>query len=209
MNPLETLLSGNRAWANDTRTADPKFFERLASGQSPHYFWIGCSDSRVPATQICGMDPGSVFVHRNVANLVTLTDHNCIAALQYAVDVLKVNDIIVCGHRDCGGVRAALEGGVAGVAEEWLGPLRAIADRHAEELEPLTPVQRTVQLCEWSVARQVLNLSVLPVVREAWKRGQALRVHGLVYSVADGILNDLGVSIEDAASAAALEQRVP
>jgi len=209
MNPLENLLGGNRAWAAQTHATDPTFFERLAAGQSPHFFWIGCSDSRVPATQICGLDPGSVFVHRNVANLVTPTDQNCLAALQYAVDVLKVSDIIVCGHRDCGGVRAALEGGVSGVAAEWITPLRALAQRHANELEPLDPVQRTVKLCEWSVQLQVLNLTSISIVQTAWERGQDLRVHGLVYSVADGILHDLGVTVANRADAAALQTRVP
>lgn len=209
MNPLENLLDGNRTWAADTHKADPTFFERLATGQSPHFFWIGCSDSRVPATQICGLDAGSIFVHRNVANLVNADDHNCLAALQYAVEVLRVNDIIVCGHRDCGGVRAALEGGVAGIAAEWLTPLRALADRHAGELEPLSPVQRTVQLCEWNVARQVMNLTRLDIVKGAWDRGHELRVHGLVYSIADGILNDLSVSVSNADEVEALAQRVP
>lgn len=209
MNPLETLLDGNRTWAAATHEADPTFFERLAAGQSPHFFWIGCADSRVPATQICGLDAGSVFVHRNVANLVTATDKNCLAALQYAVDVLKVNDIVICGHRDCGGVRAALEGGIGGVAAEWIRPLRELAARHQNELEPLSPVQRTVQLCEWSVATQVMNLAKLDTVRSAWERGHELRVHGLVYSVADGILNDLDVSVSGSDQIEALAARMP
>jgi carbonic anhydrase len=192
---LSELFDRNRAWAAEQVARDPGFFADLAERQSPAYVWIGCSDSRVPANQIVGLAPGEVFVHRNVANLVVHTDLNCLSVLQYAVDVLGVQHVIVCGHYGCGGVRAALEGSRHGLIDNWLRHVLDVAEKHADELAAITDEeQRFDRLCELNVVEQVVNVSQTTVVEDAWGRGQDLTVHGLVYGLEDGLLRDLGVS---------------
>ena len=194
MNPLDHLLDQNRDWAARVRAADPTFFENLSSQQAPAYLWIGCSDSRVPANQILGLAPGEIFVHRNVANVVVHTDLNCLSVLQFAVDVLKVRHVIVCGHYGCGGVRAALEGAKLGLIDNWLRHVQDVRHKHAAAIDAIEdPDARLSRLCELNVAEQVLNVSQTTVVQDAWGRGQELAVHGWIYSLADGLLRDLGV----------------
>jgi len=192
---IEELLLGNREWSRTTRDQHPEFFEQLATGQAPRYLWVGCSDSRVPATEICGLKPGSVFVHRNIANLALPSDPNFMAVLEYAVDVLKVEDILVCGHYDCGGVRAALEGCEPERVDRWLQPLRQLADQHSDALASCSASERNTRLSEWNVIQQVRNISGTSIVGEAWNRGQQLGVHALIYRVADGVLHDLGGTV--------------
>ena len=176
---------------------DPAFFARLARQQAPDYLWIGCSDSRVPANEIVGLAPGELFVHRNVANLVIHTDMNCLSVLQYAVDVLGVRHVIVCGHYGCGGVRAAVEECPHGLIDNWLGHIRDIAQANAAQLAALPDARaRVARLCELNVAEQVRNVANTTVVRDAWGRGQRLAVHGWIYDVADGLLKDLGLCLE-------------
>lgn len=192
---LEHLFESNAAWARERVRTDPEYFSRLARQQAPDYLWIGCSDSRVPANQIIGLDPGEVFVHRNVANLVIHSDMNCFAVLQYAVEVLKVRHVIVCGHYGCGGVRTALDEVSHGVISNWLRPIREVADLRAAELEETE--SRTAyedKLCEFNVQRQVDNLSNSTVITDAWRRSQDVTIHGWVYGLKDGLLRDLGVS---------------
>ena len=190
---LEHLFESNAAWARERVRSDPEYFSRLARQQAPQYLWIGCSDSRVPANQIIGLDPGEVFVHRNVANLVIHSDMNCFAVLQYAVEVLKVRHVIVCGHYGCGGVRTALDEVSHGVISNWLRPIREVADLRAAELEETE--SRTAyedKLCEFNVQRQVDNLSNSTVITDAWRRSQDVTIHGWVYGLKDGLLRDLG-----------------
>ena len=192
---LEHLFESNAAWARERVRTDPEYFSRLARQQAPDYLWIGCSDSRVPANQIIGLDPGEVFVHRNVANLVIHSDMNCFAVLQYAVEVLNVRHVIVCGHYGCGGVRTALDEVSHGVISNWLRPIREVADLRAAELEETD--SRTAyedKLCEFNVQRQVDNLSNSTVITDAWRRSQDVTIHGWVYGLKDGLLRDLGVS---------------
>ena len=174
--------------------ADPDVFADLAGRQSPEYLWIGCSDSRVPANQIAGLRPGDVFVHRNVANVVVHTDLNCLSVLQYAVDVLRVEHVIVCGHYGCGGVAAALKGTRHGLIDNWLRHVQDVVEQHAEELDDLPPERRLDRLCELNVIEQVRNVCQTTVVEDAWARGQRVTVHGLVYGLEDGLLRDLGVT---------------
>jgi carbonic anhydrase len=191
---LENLISNNRRWAAEITGQDPGFFQRLSRQQGPEYLWIGCSDSRVPANQITGLMPGEMFVHRNVANVVVHADLNCLSAIQFAVDVLHIRHIIVCGHYDCGGVLAALRGEKLGLVDNWLRHVQDVRWKHQEELEGLeTEGQRHKRLCELNVIEQVVNVSQTTVVRDAWERGQDLVVHGWIYDVQDGLLNDLGV----------------
>jgi carbonic anhydrase len=194
---LTELFERNRAWAAAITADDPRFFAELAERQAPEYLWIGCSDSRVPANQIVGLSPGDVFVHRNVANVVVHTDLNCLSVLQYAVDVLGVKHVIVCGHYGCGGVKAALEGTRHGLIDNWLRHVTDVGDKHADELASLPEEQRLDRLCELNIVEQVANVSQTTIVEDAWARGQALTVHGLVYDLNDGLLRDLGVSTED------------
>ncbi len=194
---LENLKDNNRRWASAKLSVDPGFFQRLAGQQSPEYLWIGCADSRVPANEIVGLDPGELFVHRNVANLAPPQDANYLAVLQYAVDVLKVRHIMVVGHYGCGGVMAAVDGQRRGLVDHWLHPIREIYADHRQALEAMEPAARFDRLCELNVTRQVRNVASDVFVQEAWSRGQALSVHGWVYSIADGLLTDLGVSISD------------
>ena len=175
--------------------SDPEFFTRLASQQSPEYLWIGCSDSRVPANQIVGLAPGDVFVHRNVANVVVHTDLNFLSVLQYAVDILRVRHVIVCGHYGCGGVSAALTGARHGLIDNWLRHVEDVAEKHADELDSIDEERRFDRLCELNVVEQVVNVSQTTIVEDAWARGQELTVHGLVYGLEDGLLRDLGVSV--------------
>jgi carbonic anhydrase len=192
---LVDLFANNRAWAADMVARDPGFFAELAERQAPEYLWIGCSDSRVPANQIVGLEPGEVFVHRNVANVVVHTDLNCLSVLQYAVDVLGVKHVIVCGHHGCGGVRAALDGSRHGLIDNWLRHVMDVAEKHAAELASLPDDPRFDRLCELNVAEQVVNVSQTTIVEDAWARGQELMIHGLVYGLKDGLLRDLGVSV--------------
>jgi carbonic anhydrase len=191
---LAPLFANNRRWAADRLRQDPRYFSRLVSQQSPEYLWIGCADSRVPANEIMGLQPGEVFVHRNVANLVIHSDMNCLSVLQYAVEVLKVRHVIVCGHYGCGGVATAVEPRSHGLISNWLRPIREIAEQRAEELALLDAPGRLERLCELNVARQVANVANTTIVQDAWQRGQALSVHGLCYGLSDGLLRDLAVT---------------
>jgi carbonic anhydrase len=189
---LNHLLANNRAWAAAVSREDPQFFARLAKQQAPQYLWIGCSDSRVPANQIVGLLPGEMFVHRNVANVVVHADLNCLSSIQYAVDVLKVRHIIVCGHYGCQGVLAALRDDRLGLADNWLRHVQDVRWKHEAEIERLDGEQaRHRRLCELNVIEQVLNVSQTTVLREAWARGQDLSVHGWIYDIHDGLLRDL------------------
>ena len=192
---LEHIFNNNATWARERVRNDPEFFRRLARQQAPQFLWIGCSDSRVPANEIIGLDPGEVFVHRNVANLVIHSDMNCFAVLQFAVELLKVRHVIVCGHYGCGGVRTALDEVSHGVISNWLRPIREIADLRAAELEETeSRLAYEDKLCEFNVQRQVDNLSNSTVVTDAWRRGQEVTIHGWCYGLKDGLLRDLGVS---------------
>ncbi len=189
---VETLLRNNRQWAANRLETDPDYFSRLVNVQTPRYLWIGCSDSRVPANVIVGLEPGEVFVHRNVANVVHPSDLNCLSVLQYAVDVLQVTRVIVCGHYGCGGVRAALEGVTDGLLPYWLRPIGDIADREVAELRRFEGERdRVNRLCELNVVAQVRQVSETPIMQNAWRRGQDVEVHGLIYDLADGLLRDL------------------
>ncbi len=199
MGKLDALFASNRAWADRVKASDPDFFEKLAAQQTPEYLWIGCADSRVPANQILGLAPGEVFVHRNVANLVVHSDFNCLSVLQYAVDVLKVKHVMVVGHYGCGGVRAAYENADNGLIDNWLRNIKDVQYRFKDRIDQLDDDERRVDLlCELSVASQVENVSHTTIVQNAWQRGQSLAVHGLVYSLRDGLLKDLGCTVESA-----------
>jgi len=192
LNPLGHLLANNRAWASDMVRQDPQFFARLAQQQAPQYLWIGCSDSRVPANQIVGLPPGEMFVHRNVANVVVHADLNCLSAIQFAVDVLKVRHIIVCGHYGCGGVLAALRDERLGLSDNWLRHVQDVRWKNEACIAAQSgELQRHRLLCELNVIEQVLNVSQTTVVQEAWARGQAIAVHGWIYDIHDGLLHDL------------------
>jgi len=196
MHPLEPLFDNNRAWSQRMRRSDPQFFERLSGQQSPRYLWIGCADSRVPANEIVGLLPGELFVHRNVANVVVHTDLNCLSVMQFAVDVLKVEHIIVCGHYGCGGVAAALEDRRVGLADNWLRHVQDVHRKYEARVGALTERPRRVDyLCELNVIEQVGNVCQTTIVRDAWDRGQALSVHGWVYGLQDGLVRDLRATI--------------
>jgi carbonic anhydrase len=197
--PLDHLLAGNRAWAAGVIQHDAGFFRRLESQQAPGYLWIGCSDSRVPANEITGTDPGEVFVHRNVANLVVHTDLNCLSVMQYAIEVLGVQEIVVCGHLGCGGVEAALGGRRLGLIDNWLRHVQDVAHEHAGLLQSAPAEDRADLLCRLNVVEQVTNVCRTTVVQEAWGRGDPVNVHGVVYGLADGVLRDLAVSTGGAA----------
>jgi carbonic anhydrase len=198
MTDLADLLENNRRWAEGVRAQDPQFFRRLSQQQAPKYLWIGCSDSRVPANQIVGMSPGEIFVHRNVANVVVHADLNCLSVMQFAVDVLKIEHIMVVGHYGCSGVQAALHGERHGLVDNWLRHVGDVAQKHelilaAVELDAL----RHARLCELNVIEQTLNVCQTTVVQDAWERGQALTVHGWVYGLHDGRLRDLGMTVAE------------
>ncbi|MBV1775096.1 carbonate dehydratase [Burkholderiaceae bacterium DAT-1] len=194
--PLDHLLANNREWARKVNERDPVFFEQLAQQQAPEYMWIGCADSRVPANELINLMPGEVFVHRNVANLIVHSDLNCLSTLQFAVDMLKVKHVIVCGHYGCGGVRAALTETRVGLADNWLRHIQDIHRAHFRKIEQMPPEIRADKLCELNVIEQVVNASRTTVVEDAWARGQAVTVHGWVYSLQNGLLQDLQVSME-------------
>src|SRR5258706_3810975 len=196
MKTLPQLFDNNRAWAEKVKRENPSFFAKLAQQQSPEYLWIGCSDSRVPANEIIGLMPGEVFVHRNIANVVVHTDLNCLSVIQYAVDVLKVKHIMVTGHYGCGGVRAALFGDRIGLADNWLHHVHDVRDKHLEKLMGLKLAdERVNRLCELNVIEQVANVCQTTIVRDAFDRGQPLSVHGCVYTLHDGKLHDLDVTV--------------
>jgi carbonic anhydrase len=194
---LPHLFEKNRAWAASMRREDPDFFAKLALQQTPEYLWIGCSDSRVPANQIVGLLPGDVFVHRNVANVVVHADLNCLSALQFAVDVLKVKHVIVCGHYGCGGVAAALRHERHGLADNWLGHVQDVIEKHAGLLAGIADADdRLARVCELNVIEQTVNVSRTTVVRDAWQRGQPLTLHAWIYGIHDGLLRDLALTAD-------------
>lgn len=193
----DKLLENNRRWAQEMRARDPGYFERLAAQQRPTFLWIGCSDSRVPANVIVGVDPGEVFVHRNVANIVVHSDLNCLSVLQFAVEVLHVRHVIVCGHYDCGGIRTATQQGDHGLIDNWLRHIKDTLRDHAEELGGISdPQGRLDRLTELHVHRQVQHVAETPIVQQAWARGASLKISGWVYRIEDGLLRDLGVTVE-------------
>ena len=191
MNRLQHLFDNNRAWADSVKQRDPEFFSRLSNQQSPEYLWIGCSDSRVPANQITRLEPGEVFVHRNIANVVVHTDLNCLSVLQYAVEVLNVKHIIVCGHYGCGGVRAALENHEHGLIDNWLRHIKDVIRFNEDKFKGLEHEQKMDLLCELNVREQVTNICNTTIIQDAWNAGKELSVHGWIYSVENGILKDL------------------
>lgn len=204
MKDISTLISNNRQWSRLLKEEDPGFFERLSLAQKPRFLWIGCSDSRVPAERLTGLEPGELFVHRNVANLVVHTDLNCLSVVQYAVEVLEVEHIIICGHYGCGGVQAALENPELGLIDNWLLHIRDLWYKHSALLGELPPEKRVDKLCEINVIEQVYNLGHSTIMQSAWKRGQQVNLHGWVYGIQDGYLRDLEVS---ATNRETLEQR--
>lgn len=194
--PLDVLIQYNRRWSADRQRHDPSFFKRLTEQQAPEYLWIGCSDSRVPANEIVGLDPGELFVHRNVANLVVHTDLNCLSVLQYAVDVLKVRHVIVCGHYGCGGVQAALMNQKLGLINNWLRHVQDVLQKYPSNLVDEPDLQRKVdRLCELNVVEQVVNVAQTTVIESAWQRGQAVTIHGWVYGLKDGLIRDLNADV--------------
>ncbi|QIZ76121.1 carbonate dehydratase [Ferrimonas lipolytica] len=196
MAELQHLMDRNRDWAKRVTTEKPEFFTNLAQQQSPEYLWIGCSDSRVPANQIIDLEPGEVFVHRNIANVVNHHDLNVLSVLQYAVEVLKVKHILIVGHYGCGGVKATLDGQRLGLADNWLRSVKEVYESHSGALDLLPEEQRFRRLCELNVIAQVMNTCQTTVIESAWARGQEVKIHGLVYDLADGLLRDLSVKID-------------
>jgi carbonic anhydrase len=197
---LDILFDNNRRWAASVTARDPQFFETLSRQQSPRYLWIGCADSRVPANEIVGLRPGELFVHRNVANVVVHTDLNCLAVLQFALDVLRVAHVIVCGHYGCGGVQAAEANVSIGLADNWLRHVQDVRERHRAAIDACaTPTERANRLCALNVIEQVRNVCHTTVVQDAWRRGQPLSVHGVIYALRDGLLRDLGIAVTNAA----------
>jgi carbonic anhydrase len=201
---LEDLKANNRAWSKKKTQVDPDFFKRLENQQSPEYLWIGCADSRVPANEIVGLDPGELFVHRNVANLAPPQDANYLSVLQFAVDVIKVKHVMVVGHYGCGGVRAAVDGQRRGLVDHWLHPIREVYAANRDALEALDEHDRWDRLCELNVIRQVQNVASDVFVQDAWARGQSLSVHGWVYRLSNGLVNDLNVTVTNPAEYEAL-----
>jgi carbonic anhydrase len=199
MKSLDQLLANNRRWAENITAQDPNFFQALSQQQTPHYLWVGCSDSRVPANQIIGVSPGELFVHRNVANLVVHTDLNCLSVIQFAVDVLGVQHLIVCGHYGCGGVQAALDNARLGLIDNWLRHVQDVRQKHEALLAGLDETQRSNKLCELNVIEQVFNLCQTTIVQGAWERGQELAVHGWIYGLSDGLIRDLNISTSNQA----------
>ena len=195
MRTLGELFEHNRAWSERIRKNEPSFFPTLAQQQAPDYLWIGCADSRVPANQIVGLLPGELFVHRNIANVVVHSDLNCLSVMQYAVDVLKVQHIIVCGHYGCGGVRAALQRERHGLVDNWLRHIQDVRCKHASQVEGAAEHARFPRFCELNVVEQVLNVCQTTVVGDAWARGQPVNVHGWIYGVHDGVLRDLKATV--------------
>jgi carbonic anhydrase len=192
---LENLFENNRRWVRQVTDADPEFFRKLSHQQQPKYLWIGCADSRVPANEIVGLLPGELFVHRNVSNVVSPTDPNCMSVIQYAVDVLRVEHIIVCGHFGCGGVEAVLADRRLGLSDVWLQHVRDVRDKHRAELDTLDGRPRFDRLCELNVIEQVLHVAQTDIVRNAWASNHALDIHGWIYAIENGLLRDLGITI--------------
>ncbi len=192
----EELIRRNRKWAEGIRSRTPDYFPRLAKQQKPDYFWIGCADARVPANVVAGLDPGEVFVHRNVANVVHSADLNLLSALQFAVESLKIRKIIVCGHYGCGGVQAACEERLHGLVDHWIEPIRSLNHVHAGELDDLDDEARRDRLAELNVVHSVERIAETPILRSAWARRMSIEIHGMIYSLADGRLNKLDCSIE-------------
>ncbi len=195
MRGLDHLIQNNRLWSEAIRAREPEFFKTLATQQSPEYLWIGCSDSRVPANQITGLLPGEIFVHRNIANVVVHTDLNCLSVMQFAVDILKVKHVVVVGHYGCAGVKAALLNRRFGLIDNWLRHIQDVRQKHAVAIEAVAEAERADRLCELNVIEQVVNVSQTTVLQDAWDRGQDVTVHGWVYSLEDGLIRDLKVSI--------------
>lgn len=196
MRTLSRLFENNQNWANGAKSADPDFFDNLANQQSPEYLWIGCSDSRVPANQITGLAPGEVFVHRNIANVVVHSDFNCLSVLEFAVHVLGVKHVIVCGHYGCGGVAAAMEDHRLGLIDNWLRHIRDVRQKHEAILDAIDDEKKRLEkLCELNVIEQVYNVCHTTIVQDAWERGQELSVHGWIYSLKDGLLRDTNTCI--------------
>lgn len=207
MKTLPRLFENNRQWAAKITRSDPEFFQRLVRQQSPAFLWIGCSDSRVPANVIVGLQPGELFVHRNIANLVVHSDMNCLSVIQYAVEVLKTRHIIVCGHYGCGGVRAAMESRPHGLIDNWLAHIRDIYEKRRDELMLLADEDSRVdRLCELNVAEQVKNVGNTTIAQEAWGKGEPLVIHGWIYRIANGLLKDLGFSVASAEELEVLER---
>ena len=199
MRTLSRLFDNNRAWAERIRQRDPEFFHKLSKQQAPAYLWIGCSDSRVPANEIVGLLPGELFVHRNVANVVVHTDLNCLSVMQFAVDILKVRHIIVCGHYGCSGVQAALRGDRIGLSDNWLRHVQDVRTKYERKL--VEAKNAGDRLCELNVIEQVSNVCQTTIARDAWERGQPLEVHGWIYGIQDGLLKDLGATVTNFAEA--------
>ena len=198
MTPITNLLHNNKAWAAERIRRDPTFFARLEKIQAPEFLWIGCSDSRVPANEIVGLDPGELFVHRNVANVVVHTDLNCLSVLQFAVDVLKVKHVIVCGHYGCGGIRAAMEKQSHGLIDNWLRHVQDVERDYEDELAMIAdPLARENRLCELNVTEQVRNVARTTIMHDAWRNGHEVQLHGWIYGLKDGLIADLRVKISD------------
>ena len=195
MDEVKQLFDNNRQWVAQMTARDPGFFQRLSRQQTPKYLWIGCADSRVPANEIVGLLPGELFVHRNISNVVAQDDPNCLSVIQYAVDVLKVRHVIVCGHFGCGGVEAALEDRSLGLSDQWIKHVRDVRDKHREQLDTLKKVIRFNRLCELNVIEQVRNVARTSIMRDAWERQQKISIHGWIYAIDNGLLRDLGVSM--------------
>ncbi|MGF7411132.1 carbonate dehydratase [Providencia alcalifaciens] len=199
MDKVKELFVNNREWATSIKEQDPNFFRQLSKDQQPKFLWIGCSDSRVPSEKLIKVGPGDLFVHRNIANLVVHTDLNCLSAIQYAIDVLKVEHIIVCGHYGCGGVEAAINNKELGLIDNWLLHIRDIWFKHSRMLGELKPTERINRLCELNVIEQVYNLGHSTVLQSAWKRGQDIMIHGWIYGITDGYLIDLDITADSRA----------
>ena len=203
MKNIAQLFENNRKWASSVTAENPAFFSELAKRQKPEYLWIGCSDSRVPANQVAGLAPGEVFVHRNIANVVAHTDFNCLSVLEYAVHVLQVKHVIVCGHYGCGGVMAAMQGQHVGVIDNWLRHIRDVRQNHAIQLSELEDEKdRINRLCELNVIEQVRNVCATTIVQDRWEKGNPLAVHGWIFGIENGLLNDLKVTVTDQADLA-------
>jgi carbonic anhydrase len=208
MKTLASLFENNRKWASRISQTDPNFFSHLAQQQSPDFLWIGCSDSRVPANEIVGLLPGELFVHRNVGNLVAHTDLNCLSVLQFAVEVLKIRDIIVCGHYGCGGVKAVFESKPHGLIDNWLRPVWNLRQKYAAELMQFATLDEQVnRLCELNVIEQVKQVAHTTIIQEAWQRNQPVSIHGWIYAISDGLLQDLGAFVSSEAELMVLEKQ--
>lgn len=195
MSKLDHLFKNNIAWANSIKESDPDFFSQLSKQQAPEYLWIGCSDSRVPANEIINLPPGEVFVHRNIANVVVHTDMNCLSVIHFAIEVLKIKHIIVCGHYGCGGIKAAIDDQRHGLIDNWLQHIKDVEIKHRDSLNGLSPEQTVEKMCELNVMEQVKNVCHTTVVQDAWHNGADLSIHGWIYNIKNGILHDLNVGM--------------